>query len=177
MSKLERLNSLVTGILMILFCVLLVLDPKNNFPLIIAALSIFMLLGAIKMLWYYFTMAKLMVGGKKILYQGVVFLDLALFTLSLSDVPLIYIILYLIAINAVAGTIDMALAVNAHQTGAPSWKLRFSAGFIELFMALLCLANLHSVRIVVFVYVASLSYTAIVKIVSAFRKAEVVYIQ
>ncbi len=177
MTKLQRLNSFMTGVLMLAFCGLLIYDPKNNLVFMTFVISIVLIVEALMMLWYYFTMAKLMVGGKKILYQGVVFLDLALFTLSLSDVPLIYIILYLIAINAVAGTIDMALAVNAHQAGAPSWKLRFSAGFIELFMALLCLANLHSVRIVVFVYVASLSYTAIVKIVSAFRKTEVVYIQ
>ena len=79
MSKLQRLNSFVVGVLMILFCVLLVIDPKNNYILVVLALAIYMLFLAVKMLWYYFTTAKLMVGGKKILYQGIVELDLALF--------------------------------------------------------------------------------------------------
>ena len=177
MSKLQRLNSLVTGVLMILFCVLLVLDPKNNFPLIVAALSIFMLIGAIKMLWYYFTTAKLMVGGRKILYQGIIYLDLAIFTMSMSDVPMIYVILYLIAINAFAGVVDMGLAINAKKSNAPSWKLKFSAGVVELGMAILCLVFIRSTNIVVWVYAIGVAYAGIVRIIDAFRKTEVVYIQ
>ena len=177
MNKLQRLNSLITGILMILFCILLVLDPKNNYVLIVAALSIVMMFGAIKMLWYYFTTAKLMVGGRKILYQGIVYLDLAIFTLSLSDVPMIYVILYLIAINAFAGVVDMGLAINAKKSNSPSWKLKFSAGVVELGMAVLCMIFIRSTNIVVWVYAAGVAYAGLVRIIDAFRKTDVVYIQ
>ena len=162
---------------MLVVCGLLLYDPKSNFLLITLIISCVLLIEALRMLWYYFTTAKLMVGGKQILYQGVIFLDLALFSFSLSDVPLIYIILYLIAVNAVAGVVDIGLAVQAHSAGAPIWKLRFSAGFIELCLALICLGNINNINIVTYVYVISLAYTAIVKIVSALRKNEVVYIQ
>jgi hypothetical protein len=177
MSKLQRVNSFVTGTLMILFAGLLVLDPKNNFILIVAALSIFMMLGAIKMLWYYFTTAKLMVGGRRILYQGIIYLDLALFTWSLNDVPMIYIILYLIAINAFAGVVDMGLAINAKKSNAPSWRLKFSAGVVELGMAILCMVFIRSTNIVVWVYALGVAYSGLVRIIDAFRKTEVVYIQ
>lgn len=177
MSKLQRVNSFVTGILMVLFAGLLVLDPKNNFILIVAALSIFMMLGAIKMLWYYFTTARLMVGGRRILYQGIIYLDLALFTWSLNDVPMIYIILYLIAINAFAGVVDMGLAINAKKSNAPSWRLKFSAGVVELGMAILCMVFIRSTNIVVWVYALGVAYSGLVRIIDAFRKTEVVYIQ
>ena len=177
MSKLQRVNSFVTGILMVLFAGLLVLDPKNNFILIVAALSIFMMLGAIKMLWYYFTTARLMVGGRRILYQGIIYPDLALFTWSLNDVPMIYIILYLIAINAFAGVVDMGLAINAKKSNAPSWRLKFSAGVVELGMAILCMVFIRSTNIVVWVYALGVAYSGLVRIIDAFRKTEVVYIQ
>ena len=52
---------------MILFCVMLVLDPKKNYIFIVAALAVSMMVGAIRQLWYYSTTAKLMVGGRRIL--------------------------------------------------------------------------------------------------------------
>ena len=177
MSKLQRINSFVIGVLMILFCVLLVLDPKNNYIFIVAALAIVMMVGAIKMLWYYFTTAKLMVGGRKILYQGIIYLDLALFTWSLNNVPMIYVILYLVAMNAFAGIVDMGLAINAKKANAPSWKLKFSAGVVELGMAILCLIFIRSTNIVVWVFAIGVAYSGLVKIIDAFRKTEVVYIQ
>ena len=177
MSKFQRINSFVIGVLMILFCVLLVLDPKNNYIFIVAALAIVMMVGAIKMLWYYFTTAKLMVGGRKILYQGIIYLDLALFTWSLNNVPMIYVILYLVAMNAFAGIVDMGLAINAKKANAPSWKLKFSAGVVELGMAILCLIFIRSTNIVVWVFAIGVAYSGLVKIIDAFRKTEVVYIQ
>ena len=177
MSKLQRINSFVIGVLMILFCVLLVLDPKNNYIFIVAALAIVMMVGAIKMLWYYFTTAKLMVGGRKILYQGIIYLDLALFTWSLNNVPMIYVILYLVAMNAFAGIVDVGLAINAKKANAPSWKLKFSAGVVELGMAILCLIFIRSTNIVVWVFAIGVAYSGLVKIIDAFRKTEVVYIQ
>lgn len=177
MTKLQRINNFVTGVIMLLFCVLLVALNTRGYPFIILVLSVMMLFGAIRMLWYYFSIARMMVGGKWILYQGVVYLDLALFTFSLTDVPLIYVTLYLVVVNAVAGIVDMGLAINAKRSNAPSWKLKFSAGFIELGMALLCLLNIRSTSIVVYIFAAGVAYGGLVRIISAFRKSGVVYIQ
>lgn len=177
MTKLQRINSFVTGVIMLLFCVLLMAMNTDGYIFIIAVLSLVMFCGAVKMLWYYFTIARLMVGGKWILYQGVVYLDLALFTFSLNDVPLIYVTLYLVAVNAIAGVVDMGLALNGHKAGAPSWKLKFSAGLVELGMALICLFNIRSTSVVVYVYAIGVAYGGIVRIVSAFREDRVVYIQ
>ena len=177
MSKLQRVNSFVVGVLMILFCVLLVIDPKNNYVLVVIALSVYMMFLSVKMLWYYFTTAKLMVGGRKILYQGIVDLDIALFTLSLNNVPMIYVILYLIAMNGFAGVVDIGLAINAREAKSPAWRLRLSVGIVEVGMAVLCLVFIRSTNIVVWVFSIGVVYAGVVKIIDAFRKTEVVYIQ
>ena len=161
---------------MILFCVILVMDPKNNYVFIVAALAVAMMVGAIRQLWYYFSTAKLMVGGRRILYHGIIDLDLAIFTWSMNDVPMIYVMLYLIGMNAFAGIVDLGLALNARQTKSP-WKLRFSAGVVELGMAILCLVFIRSTSIVVWVFSIGVTYAGIVRIVDAFRKTDLVYIQ
>ncbi len=177
MSKLQKINSVVTGALMLAFSIMLFVARKDGYYFIVGVISTMMVIGAVGMLWYYFRLARFMVGGRYVLYQGVIFLDLGLFTFSLTDVPLIYIILYLIVINAVAGAIDMGLAINARRTGSPSWKLKFSAGFVELGMAALCLLKIHSTDMVVIIYAIGVAYAGLVRIVSAFRNTETVYIQ
>ena len=177
MTKLQRAGSMITGVLMILFSLLLIIDMKHNYIYVVAALTIVMTFSAIRMLWYYFTSARLMVGGKRILYRGIIFLDLAIFTGSLTDVPLIYIVLYLVAFNGFAGIVDMGLAINAKRANSPTWKLKLSAGVVELGMALLCLCFIHNINVAVYVYAIGVAYAGLVRIISAFKKTEVVYIQ
>ena len=61
--------------------------------------------------------------------------------------------------------------------GTGSWRLRLLHGVVDLLQALLCLIFIGSVQLAVYIYVAGLIYSAIFRIITAFRRTAIVYIQ
>lgn len=178
MGKLGRIRNVIIGILMILLSIImLVLEPEESF--LIAALMLFLalLFTGIRLLIYYFTMARFMVGGKIQLYVGLIVLDFGLFTLTMTNVPHLYLILYMLGTHAFGGVINILRALEAKRNGAASWKLKTSQGIVNLIVAVLCLFSLESTRLLVILYCLGLVYSAVVRIISAFRKNAIVYIQ
>lgn len=177
MSKVQRVKSLLVGILMLFSAFIMIYKPDLGYQLVIAILSISLLLYGIKSLIYYFTMARFMVGGKASLYKGIIIFDLGMFTMTLTDIPKTYIILYLVAVNIFAGGVDILSAVDAKKTGSPSWRFKLISGVISILIAICCIVFHSSTRIMVYIYCFGLVYSAIFKIISAFRKSAIVYIQ
>ena len=60
---------------MIAVAILLARYPENGFIMIAAILAISMITIGVRYLYYYATMARHMVGGKAILFLGVIILD------------------------------------------------------------------------------------------------------
>ena len=84
---------------MVIFGTAMAIMPSEVYGVIILSLGLTLMLSGIRSLVYYFTMAKHMVGGLAVLYRGVIVFDIGLFTLSLVDVPLIFIMLYLAGLH------------------------------------------------------------------------------
>ena len=178
MGKIGRIRNVLIGILMILLSlVMLVLEPEVGFLIAAVILSVALLVTGIRLLFYYFTMARHMVGGKIQLYVGLIVLDFGIFTMTLTHVPHIYLILYMLGAHAFGGVINILRALEARRNAASSWKLKFSQGVVNLLVAVLCLFSLGSTRLLVILYCMGLLYSAIVRIISAFRKTAIVYIQ
>ena len=138
----------------------------------------FSLIGkGIKNLVFYFFMSRYMVGGRSMLYIGLIVLDFGLFTLTLLDSQLMYVMLYLFGSHAFAGAIDILRGLESKKLNSPSWKLNTSQGAVNIIMALLCIVFISSQTLIVYIYCAGLLYTAVVKIISAFRKTQIVFIQ
>ena len=177
MGKFERVRNVLIGILTIVVSlVMLLLEPEISF-LIAAIILSFSLLGmGIRLLIYYFAMARHMVGGKIQLYVGLIVLDFGIFTMTLTDVPHLYLILYLLGTHAFGGVIDILRALEAKRNGS-SWKLKTSQGAVNLIVAILCLFSLGSTKLLVVLYCLGLFYSAVIRIISAFRKTAIVYIQ
>ena len=173
----ERVRSAAVGLVMLGLAVLLLLFPDNGYTIVVSVYGLGMALSGLKLLWYFITLARLMVGGRIMLYLGVIYLDFGIFTLTLTDVPRIYILLYLLACHLFAGFVDFLRALEARGLGAGTWKLNAIFGLINIGMAILGLVFLKSEGTVVYIFAAGLFYAAIIKIVSAFRKTAVVYIQ
>ena len=180
MTSVQRVKKVLAGLLMLLCCVALAAEPEFGFYFVALILSVSLLLYALRSLLYYFTMARHMVGGKSILFRGIIVLDLAVFTLSMVDDPKLYIILYLLGIHAFAGLMAILRALEARRFQSPSWRRNMLSGAVNLTIAVLAVIAglfLPDTRDLVYLYAGCLFYSACVQIASAFRKTAIVYIQ
>ena len=178
MGKLGRVRNVFAGIFMILLSfAMLAADPEDSFLIAAVILSLALLFTGISRLAFYFAMARYMVGGKTQLYVGLIVLDFGVFTLMLTEMPHIYMILYLLGTHAFSGGVDILRSLEAKRNGASSWKLKVSQGAVNIIIAVLCLFSLGSIRLLVILYCLGLMYSAVVRIISAFRKTAIVYIQ
>ena len=116
------------------------------------------------------------VGGKLLLYVSLIALDLGVFTATLLDTPGIYIILYLIGAHAFSGAINIMRALEARRYGG-AWRVNAMQGAVGLLVALACVVFLRRTDILVYIYSAGLIYSAAMRIVTAFRRTAIVYIQ
>ena len=122
---------------MIVVALIFILDPSDDaYVFVIAVLTLGLLIRGLKDIIFYFTMARHMVGGKMILFQGVIVLDFALLTGSLSDVPKIYILLYLVVIHAFSGVVEILRAMEARRTVSGPWKMKFTHGIVDFLLYL-----------------------------------------
>ena len=158
MSFFQRFKSILAGILMLFFVALLLLLPNEAYYLVAGVLGLMLIIYGIRLLWYYLTMARHMVGGKTILYQSVIVIDLSLFSSTLMSV---------------------LRAFEAKKYGG-SWKLKLITGVIGLALAITLVVlgfAFGLTQYLVYGFCLSLVYSAVVRIISAFRQTAVVYIQ
>ncbi|MBR6915868.1 MAG: hypothetical protein IKN36_05875, partial [Clostridia bacterium] len=85
MSKFQRISVILLGLLQLLAAALIFALPgtENGLLVILLILSFTFAASGVKDIVRYFSMARFMVGGRLILFRGVVMLDFGLFTLSL----------------------------------------------------------------------------------------------
>ena len=180
MTKIQRVQKILSGLLMLACSILLIAEPELGLYVVALILGVSMLLSGLRSLFFYFTMARHMVGGKATLYQGIIILDLAVFTLSMVDDPHFFIMLYLLVIHAFSGVMEILHALEAKRYGASAWRRSLAAGVVNLLVAVgavVAVVFLHSTADLVFLYAACLFYSACVQFVSAFQKTAIVYIQ
>ena len=177
MSSGQRIKNILIGIAIILGALILIAFPEEGMIITASILSLSLFIYGIKTLIYYVTMARHMVGGRIMLYLAVIVLDLGMFTMMLTNIPKIYIVLYLVVVYAFAGVVSILRALEAKRYQAPMWKLSLISGIINVVIAILCIIFMRSTNMIVYLYCAGLIYSAIVRIVTAFRETAIVYIQ
>ena len=177
MSGGQRIKNILIGIAIILGALILIAFPEDGIIITAFFLSLSLIVYGIKTLIYYVTMARHMVGGRIMLYLAVIVLDLGMFTMMLTNIPKIYIVLYLVVVYAFAGVVSILRALEAKRYQAPMWKLSLISGIINVVIAILCIIFMRSTNMIVYLYCAGLIYSAIVRIVTAFRETAIVYIQ
>ena len=96
---------------------------------------------------------------------------------SLSTVPKMYIFLYLIFVHAFSGVVEILRAMEAKSTVEGPWKLKFIHGLINLAMAMTCLIFIRNQNVSIMIYSIGLIYSAIVRIITAFRRTSFILIQ
>ncbi len=158
--------------------VIFIVNPSDEaYLFVIAVLTLGLAIKGLKDIIFYFTMARHMVGGKMILIQGVIVLDFALLTGSLSDVPKIYILLYLVGIHAFTGVVEILRAMEARRTVSGPWKMKFSHGVINFLLALSCFIFIRQTYTALVIYSMGLLYSAIMRIANSFRRTTFILIE
>ena len=177
MTRFQKIRSLVMGLGYIIVGLAMIAFTNEAYIFVIFFLSMGLLISGIERLVYYFTMARYMVGGKAVLYRGVVLLDFALFTLSLNDVPKIYVLMYLALIHAFSGVVDILSALESKRYLSKNWKLKLSHGVLNVLVAASCFVFLKNPNTAVLVYGVGIVYSGILRLISAFRKTTIVFIR
>lgn len=176
MTAVKRIENILTGLLMLAAALVIVADPDEGYALVVLFLGLSLLAIGIRSLIYYFTLAIHMVGGKIILYGGIIITDLGLFSSSLVTLPKAYVMIYLVLYNLLEGGINVLSAVESKKQKAP-WRKKMGEGLLNIFFAAICIAHGDSVSVMVEIYAAGLVFNALSRIIKSFRRTAIVYIQ
>lgn len=179
MSFFKRIREIVISALMLLIAFQLIIFPKNSYLIVAIIISLSLYLYSFKQLWYYFTMARHMVGGKSILIRAVILIDAALLIDAMINVSSLAVVFYLLGVFAFAGGVDILRAVENKKMGA-SWKLKLIVGIINLsFAVTLLIVGLFfgNTMFLVYGYSISLIISALLRLITAFSKTSVAYFQ
>ena len=169
MSTAGKIGTIIFGAVQIILSILLILLPKYGYYIIAAILGISLTLYGVRNLIYYVSMARHMVGGRMILYFGLLIFDAGALILALSDIPPFYIMIYLIVIRALTGAIDILRALEQKKMEIPAWKGMLVSGIIHILTAVVCMVFIKSTNIAVYIYAAGLIYSAVSRIIRAVR--------
>lgn len=177
MNRFARIRSVLTGLLIISVSIIMFMIPDVGYVLATIILGSVLLLDGIKQFIYFFSMGIHMVGGKMILYRALITMDAGLFTISIRGIGQRYIMVYFIMYYFFAGMISIFRALEARRLEAGAWKMNLISGLFEMVMAIICLINNNSEKVMLDMLCFALIVSALTRIVMAFRKSAIIYIQ
>ncbi len=177
MGKIERIRSFFTGLGMLVSAVVIFCFPEYGYLIIGSILSFILTITGLRWLIYYQSMARHMVGGRRIFFMGIIILDMGLFLGGLVSVRRIYVMLYLLGGYAFSGLVHILRALEAKRNASLMWIRILSNGVFNIAIAALCLFFYQSQETLVIVYCIGLIHSAILRIKSAFRRSAIIYIQ
>lgn len=156
---------------------ILIVFPEDGHYAVVFFLDISLLIYGIRLLIYYFTMARFMIGGIMTLYKSIIVIDLGLFVFNMTDIPQRLTMIYLIAVMAFDGIIDILNGIESKKLDAGQWKNQFTYGLIKLIIAIISVFFLNSVQMMTYIYCIGLIHSAFSNIYGAFRRTAIVYIE
>ena len=176
MSNLRRVGNIVLSSVAIAFGILLLLTPDFSLVIVAVVIGVWLMVHGMRKLVYFFTMARHMVGGLSLLFIAMIYIDLGASALTLVDEPRLSIVLYLVGCNALMGIFGILRGVEARRLGS-RWKSSLVHGVVSLALAASSLLFIGSERVITAIFCLGLFYSACVRLVTALRPTEVIYIQ
>ena len=175
MSSLQKIGNVAMGLLMIACAILVFSFPKEGLLIFGWFISLALIVMGLQKLTQYLTMGRHMVGGKTLLLIGIFLIDFGVFAASLTDSPEIYLVIYLIAIYAFSGLVSLLRAHEAKKVGG-LWKLEMAQGVVNLLVAVACVVFIGSPDTIALIFCIGLLWSALLRIISAFRQTDIVYV-
>ena len=180
MSKSKRVGYVLTGILIILLGLYLLLFPTYGIQVILLIIAASMTFYGLGLLTHYSSLSRHMVGGKYILYLGMIIFSLGIFTFTMRETRTLPVFIYLFVLFMFSGVLDVMKAFEEKKNKAPLWILRLLFGLLTVTMGILAVVScfvLKSTEGLTYLFSLALLYVGVSRIFKAFRKTAVVYIQ
>lgn len=177
MSGIRRLSKLIYAIFMLIGSVLLLVYPKEGYFFVVLIIDITLLIYGIRMLIYYFALARYMVGGIMTFYKSIIVLDFGMFMFNLDETPYKLVMLYLAVVMIFNAIITILGALDSKRLDVPGWSRRLAYGVVKMVLALGCLFLWNNMEVVTYVYSIALIHTALYNIATALKKSAMVYIK
>ena len=177
MGKARRVFNVLTGLFTILFGLFMFSGQDRAYTAMLFFLEFALIIRGVRLLVYYNSMARHMVGGKIILYEGIFFLDLGLLFVSIDDLPWMYVMLYLVIGLAISGVVDLLRANEIRLLESGHWKYHAFTGIVKILATVISFASFKYPFILVGVYSFGVVHSGAAKIISAVRPGAIVYIE
>jgi uncharacterized membrane protein HdeD (DUF308 family) len=175
MTKFRRIREVCIALLMFVCSLAVAQSPEDGIPLIMQIIIVATIVKGMGTLSYYALMARHMVGGRLLLFKGIILLDIGMLFMTVDDVPMIYLVMYLAIGNLFSGAMDILRALEARRMES-AWRLRMASGIANVITGVACLFCLGRPNLLVYIYAAGLFYSACLRLISAFRRTAIIYI-
>ncbi len=177
MTLFNRFKTVSFGIIEFILGIIMLSIPDYGYRIVLLIISLYLLITGYQSLFYYLSMARFMVDGRLILVKSVILLDFGFMAGSLTDVPRIYIMIYLMVMHTFMGVVMILRSFEERQYGAKSWKLKMIHGIVDLSIVVLCIVFISNNSTVVIIFATGLIYSSIIRIITGFRKSSFLYVQ
>lgn len=175
MTKWQKLRNILLAASMILIGAAMLVFGEKTYMGIISIFSLTLEIMGLRMLWFYFRMARHMVGGRNILFRGILFFDFGIFTGSLVWVPRAYVLMYLAGTLAFSGVVDLLGATESRRIQS-SWRFKTFQGVVKILFSIICLIFMRSGARVVYICAVGFIFSAVMNIANTFRRQQVITI-
>lgn len=172
----QKLKNVLSAVFMILIGMEMLIFWEKAYMIIIGVFSLTLEIMGISKIIFYFSMARYMVGGRNILFRGILFFDFGIFTGSLVWVPKGYVLVYLAGTLAFSGVVNIIGASEAKRIES-SWRFKTFQGIVKILFAISCLIFLRSEVRVVDICAIGFILSALMSIASTFRRHQVITIE
>lgn len=176
MSNFQKIISILKSVLMILIGLTMIISPSIGYVILILILELWLLIYGIKLLVYYFSMARYKVGGLKTLYKSIIVIDLALLCFSLSTAHQKLVMVILVISIAFEGIVYIMKAMKSKAVQSSSWKSQLLRGMLHFGIAILCIIFIDSTKISTILFGIGLIASAVSDIITTTKKTEIIYI-
>ena len=177
MTLLNRFKIVSFGIIQFFLGIIMLAYPDHGYRVVLLIIGLYLMITGYQNLFYYFSMARFMVDGRIILVKSVILLDFGFLACSLTDVPRIYILIYLMVMHTFTGIVEILRSLEEKQYGSKSWRLKLIHGIINLSIVILCIVFIANNNTVVIIFSTGLIYSSIIRIITGFRKSSFLYVQ
>ena len=179
MSKFSRVLNVLKSLLMIIIGAVILFDtgePDFNYIVVCCILGLVITFRGFEKLFFYFASARHMVGGKRILINSIINIDLGLlsFLVLLENQTLA--ILYMISIFILLGAIDVLRSFEIKKNGSKTWIFKLIKGILTIAIGAVCAVFIRSNATFFIVFGCAWIILAVEGLISAFSKSAVTYI-
>ena len=177
MSKFSRVLSVLKSLLMIFIGAIILLVPdESDYIIVCIILGVVVTIEGFKKLFFYFSSAKNMVGGRRILINSIVNIDLGLISfLVLLEDPILA-ILYMVAVFILLGAIDILRSFEIKKNGSKTWIIKLIKGILTIAVGGVCIAFAKYTETMLIVFGCAWIVLAVEGLITAFSKSAVTYI-